>query len=152
MTTHFLVHNQTDSVGVAVVEGIKENDTLTGWVMETDETISLTALEPIPLGHKIALIDIDNDATVLKHREDIGRTVSAIKQGQHVHVHNTKTAREMSEHIDLDVSGILRREMTMSEAGDALIDITIRTCNGRVTAAEALGHREFVMTKLYQSA
>lgn len=93
MTTHFLVHNQTDSVGVAVVEGIEENDTLSGWVMETDETISLTALEPIPLGHKIALVDIDDDATVLKYGEDIGRTVSAVKKGQHVHVHNTKTKR-----------------------------------------------------------
>src|SRR6266852_2888157 len=63
-----------------------------------------------------------------------------------------KTAREMSEHIDLDVSGILRREMTLDEAGDRLIDIMMRTCNGRLTCAEALGHREFVMTKLYPSA
>lgn len=65
---------------------------------------------------------------------------------------NPKTARTMGEHIDLDVSGILRREMTLDVAGDALIDITIRTCNGRLTAAESLGHREFVMTKLYRSA
>ncbi len=65
---------------------------------------------------------------------------------------NPKTARTMSEHIDLDVSAILRREMTLDEAGDALIDITIRTCNGRLTCAEALGHREFVLTKLYRSA
>ena len=65
---------------------------------------------------------------------------------------NPRTARTMGEHIDLDVSGILRREMSLDEAGDRLIDITIRTCNGRLTCAEALGHREFVMTKLYQSA
>ena len=65
---------------------------------------------------------------------------------------NPKTARTMGEHIDLDVSGILRREMSLDEAGDRLIDIMIRTCNGRLTCAEALGHREFVMTKLYQSA
>jgi (2R)-sulfolactate sulfo-lyase subunit beta len=65
---------------------------------------------------------------------------------------NPKTARTMSEHIDLDVSGILRREMIMDQAGDQLIDIMLRTCNGRLTCAEALGHREFVMTKLYQSA
>jgi (2R)-sulfolactate sulfo-lyase subunit beta len=65
---------------------------------------------------------------------------------------NPKTARTMGEHIDLDVSGILRREMSLDEAGDRLIDITLRTCNGRLTCAEALGHREFVMTKLYQSA
>jgi (2R)-sulfolactate sulfo-lyase subunit beta len=65
---------------------------------------------------------------------------------------NPRTARTMPEHIDLDVSGILKREMTIDEGGDQLIDIMIRTCNGRLTCAEALGHREFVMTKLYQSA
>ena len=65
---------------------------------------------------------------------------------------NPRTARTMSEHIDLDVSGILRREMTLNQAGDALIDMVVRTANGRLTAAEALGHREFVLTKLYRSA
>jgi (2R)-sulfolactate sulfo-lyase subunit beta len=65
---------------------------------------------------------------------------------------NPRTVRTMSEHVDLDVSGIMRREMNLDEAGEALLDITIRTCNGRLTAAEALGHREFVMTKLYRSA
>ncbi len=65
---------------------------------------------------------------------------------------NPKTARTMVEHIDLDVSGILRRELTMDQAGDLLIDTVIRTCNGRLTCAEVMGHREFVMTKLYQSA
>jgi (2R)-sulfolactate sulfo-lyase subunit beta len=65
---------------------------------------------------------------------------------------NPKTVKHMSEHIDLDVSKILQGEMTMDEAGDALLDIIVRTANGRLTAAEALGHREFVMTKLYRSA
>lgn len=65
---------------------------------------------------------------------------------------NPRTVRTMSEHIDVDVSGILRRDMTIDEAGDALIDMIVRTSNGRNTAAEALGHREFVMTKLYRSA
>ena len=65
---------------------------------------------------------------------------------------NPRTVRTMGEHVDLDVSGILRREMTLNKAGEALIDITMRTCNGRLTAAETLGHREFVLTKLYRSA
>jgi (2R)-sulfolactate sulfo-lyase subunit beta len=65
---------------------------------------------------------------------------------------NPRTVRTMSEHIDLDVSGILRRDMTIPAAGDALIDMIIRTANGRLTAAETLGHREFVLTKLYRSA
>ncbi|MEQ9572823.1 MAG: UxaA family hydrolase [Nitratireductor sp.] len=65
---------------------------------------------------------------------------------------NPRTVRTMGEHVDLDVSGILRREMTIDDAGDALIDMIMRTASGRSTAAEALGHREFVMTKLYRSA
>jgi (2R)-sulfolactate sulfo-lyase subunit beta len=65
---------------------------------------------------------------------------------------NPRTMRLMSEHIDLDVSGIVRREITIDQAGDALIEMIVRTANGRMTSAEALGHREFVMTKLYRSA
>jgi (2R)-sulfolactate sulfo-lyase subunit beta len=65
---------------------------------------------------------------------------------------NPKTAASMAEHIDTDVSGLLSRELTLPEAGDRLMDDLVRTCNGRVTAAEALGHREFSMTKLYRSA
>ncbi|MEM8801604.1 MAG: UxaA family hydrolase [Pseudomonadota bacterium] len=65
---------------------------------------------------------------------------------------NPRTLLTMSEHIDVDVTGVLTREMTIDQAGDALIDMIRRTANGRATAAEALGHREFVMTKLYRSA
>jgi (2R)-sulfolactate sulfo-lyase subunit beta len=65
---------------------------------------------------------------------------------------NPRTARTMVEHIDLDVSGILRREITLDQAGDLLIDMVVRTCNGRLTCAEVMGHREFVLTRLYQSA
>jgi (2R)-sulfolactate sulfo-lyase subunit beta len=65
---------------------------------------------------------------------------------------NPKTMASMSEHIDLDVSAVLQGEMTIDQAGDALLDMIVRTANGRLTAAESLGHREFVMTKLYRSA
>ncbi len=65
---------------------------------------------------------------------------------------NPRTIRTMAEHVDLDVAGVLRRELTIDQAGDALIDLVARTASGRVTAAEALGHREFVLTKLYRSA
>ncbi len=65
---------------------------------------------------------------------------------------NPRTVRTMSEHIDLDTSGLLQREITMDQAGDRLLDMMFRTANGRLTAAEALGHREFVMTRLYESA
>ena len=65
---------------------------------------------------------------------------------------NPRTVRTMSEHIDVDTTGLLQREITMSEAGDKLLDMMFRTADGRLTAAEALGHREFVLTRLYESA
>ena len=65
---------------------------------------------------------------------------------------NPNTVRTMGEHVDVDVSGLLSRELTLPEAGDLLMEHVARTANGRLTAAEALGHREFTMTKLYRSA
>ena len=58
----------------------------------------------------------------------------------------------MSEHIDVDVTGILRLEMNLDQAADALLKMLERTVNGRLTSAEALRHDEFVLTKLYRSA
>jgi len=65
---------------------------------------------------------------------------------------NPLTARTMVEHIDLDVSCLLTRECTVVEAGKRLLDVVDRTVNGRLTCSESLGHREFVITKLYRSA
>lgn len=65
---------------------------------------------------------------------------------------NPKTAALMSDHIDVDCSGLLTHGRSVEEAGDELIDLVERTISGRVTAAEALGHREFSITKLYRSA
>jgi (2R)-sulfolactate sulfo-lyase subunit beta len=65
---------------------------------------------------------------------------------------NPRTVRTMSEHIDVDVSGLLRKELSPDQAGDKLLGCMFRTANGRLTAAEALGHREFVLTRLYESA
>src|SRR5712672_598805 len=65
---------------------------------------------------------------------------------------NPRTVRTMSEHVDYDCSGLLQRQKNLEQTGDELIQVMLRTCNGRLTAAEALGHREFVLTRLYESA
>ena len=54
--------------------------------------------------------------------------------------------------MDVDVSGLLRRKMGVDETGDKLMNMMFRTVNGRLNAAEALGHREFVITRLYESS
>lgn len=65
---------------------------------------------------------------------------------------NPITASTMAEHIDLDVSDILNGTLSLEQAGDWLSELVDQTICGRLTAAEVLGHREFVLTKLYQSA
>jgi (2R)-sulfolactate sulfo-lyase subunit beta len=65
---------------------------------------------------------------------------------------NPRTVRLMSEHIDVDSSGLLQRDITLDQAGDKLLECMLRTANGRLTAAESLGHREFVLTRLFESA
>lgn len=90
---HFIVHDENDSVGVAVVEGIKAGDQLTGWIMDQDKMINMKVLGDIPIGHKLALKHIPEGATVIKYGHDIGRAVAPIKAGEHAHVHNIKTKR-----------------------------------------------------------
>ena len=65
---------------------------------------------------------------------------------------NPRTVRTMSEHVDVDVTGLLSRDIDMDQAGDKLIDVMIKVANGQMTAAEILGHQEFILTRLYESA
>ncbi len=90
---NFVVHEAGDSVGTIVVEGVKAGDSLTGWVMEEDETLTLKTLEDIPIGHKIAIKELPAGATVIKYGVDIGKTIAPIKRGGYLHVHNVKTKR-----------------------------------------------------------
>ena len=65
---------------------------------------------------------------------------------------NPLTIKTMPEHIDVDISDMLRLKMTLDEAADNVLDMMARNINGRLTAAEVLGHNEFVLTKLHRSA
>ena len=65
---------------------------------------------------------------------------------------NPRTVRTMSEHVDVDVTGLLNRDINMDQAGDKLINVMVRVANGQMTAAEILGHQEFILTRLYESA
>jgi (2R)-sulfolactate sulfo-lyase subunit alpha len=90
---HFVVHDEKDSVGVVVVEGVKSGDELTGWIMDQDKEIKVRAANDIPIGHKLAVRELKADDTVIKYSTDIGRAVAQIKVGEHAHVHNIRTKR-----------------------------------------------------------
>lgn len=88
----FLIHEKADNVGVATVD-IKAGESAQGLYMDSQENCEMKALQDIPLGHKIALTDITEDASVIKYGADIGRVVAPIKAGEHVHTQNLKTRR-----------------------------------------------------------
>ncbi len=90
---HFVVHDENDSVGVVVVEGVKSGQELTGWIMDQDKEIKVSAKNDIPIGHKLAIRELKANETVVKYSVDIGWAVAAIKVGEHAHVHNIKTKR-----------------------------------------------------------
>ena len=90
---HFLVHSPKDNVGVVVVEGLKAGTPMLGVVTEGDTTVKLDARQDIPIGHKIALRDMQPGDTVVKYGIDMGRVIAPIRAGEHAHVHNIKTRR-----------------------------------------------------------
>jgi len=90
---HFVVHDENDSVGVVVVEGVKAGQKINGWIMDQDKDMHIEAKSDIPIGHKLAIRELPKDSTVIKYGVDIGRVVAPIKMGEHAHVHNIKTKR-----------------------------------------------------------
>ncbi len=89
---HFIAHGKNDNVGVAVAD-LKSDQQVTGWNMETDETLEALAKQDIPLGHKIALAQVGAADKVIKYNVPIGNATQDIAEGEHVHTHNLKTAR-----------------------------------------------------------
>jgi len=89
----FVVHDEGDSVGVVVVEGVKAGDELAGWIMDQDTEVKFTAASDIPIGHKLAIKPLKAGDTVIKYGVDIGKVVADIGKGEHAHVQNIKTKR-----------------------------------------------------------
>ena len=90
---HCVLHAPDDSVAVVVVEGVTAGTTLTGLILDEDRTITVSCVQDIPIGHKVALKDLAVGDTVIKYGVDIGKVVQPIAKGAHAHVHNIKTKR-----------------------------------------------------------
>ena len=90
---HFVVHDENDSVGVVVVEGVRAGQKINGWIMDQDKDMTIEARSDIPIGHKLAIRELPKDSTVIKYGVDIGRVIAPIAVGEHAHVHNIRTKR-----------------------------------------------------------
>ncbi len=91
--TDLIIHDEKDNVAVVVVDKITKDQECNGWIMENDKTVKIKSIAEIPLGHKIALKDFKEGDTILKYGNDIGKVITSIKKGDHVHVHNVKTKK-----------------------------------------------------------
>ena len=92
-STDIIIHDEKDNVGVVVIEKITSNQDCKCWIMENDKSITIKSKNEISLGHKIAMLDLNEGDTILKYGHDIGKVVKTIKKGEHVHVHNVKTKK-----------------------------------------------------------
>ena len=90
---HLLIHNKIDNVGVVVVDGLKANTDMLCCITEDNSAFRLTVNADIPIGHKIALKDLKAGDTAIKYGEDIGKIITDVARGDHVHTHNCKTKR-----------------------------------------------------------
>lgn len=90
---HLLVHDPKDNVGVVVVEDLKAGTEAFCVITADNSSFRLAISEDIPIGHKVALRDLDSGDTAIKYGQDIGRIVAPVSRGEHVHVHNLKTKR-----------------------------------------------------------
>lgn len=88
---HFLVHNEGDHVAVAVQD--VEPGGRRAVYMDSDREVEVEVLEPVPLGHKVALADLPAGAGVIEYRVPIGVARRAVRGGELVHVHNLRSAR-----------------------------------------------------------
>ncbi|WP_422371682.1 UxaA family hydrolase [Hoeflea sp.] len=92
-TPHLLVHDHKDNVGVVVVEGLKAGTKMLCVVTHDNSSFELETKADVPIGHKIALSDINSGDTAIKYGEDIGKFIADVGKGGHVHTHNLKTKR-----------------------------------------------------------
>jgi|TARA_B100000029_G_scaffold316775_1_gene309183 (2R)-sulfolactate sulfo-lyase subunit alpha len=92
-STDIIIHDEKDNVGVVVIEKITQNQDCNCWIMENDKSVKIQSKNDIQLGHKIAMVDLNEGDTILKYGHDIGKVIKSIKKGEHVHVHNVKTKK-----------------------------------------------------------
>jgi len=88
-----LVHSPRDNVGVVVIEGLKAGADMLCVVTEDNSSFRLEAKADVPIGHKVALTDLEVGDTAVKYGADIGKIVAPVARGQHVHTQNLKTKR-----------------------------------------------------------
>jgi (2R)-sulfolactate sulfo-lyase subunit alpha len=92
VTYQAIAHRKGDAVAVAVGD-LSPGETIQVRLLDGSPPVTVTVRDPVPLGHKVALTDLAAGQDVIEYGERIGRATQPITTGEHVHVHNIKSAR-----------------------------------------------------------
>jgi (2R)-sulfolactate sulfo-lyase subunit alpha len=87
----FLIHDAGDVVGVAVRD--LAPGPASGGYLRGDEVVRVDLREAVPLGHKLALADINGGQDIIEYGQRVGLALRDIARGEYVHVHNVRSAR-----------------------------------------------------------
>lgn len=88
---HFLAHCAGDAVAVAVCDA-EPGDAVVGY-LDGSPAGSVTVASSIPLGHKVALLDMSSGDQVIEYQLPVGTASTDITRGDYVHTHNVRSAR-----------------------------------------------------------
>jgi (2R)-sulfolactate sulfo-lyase subunit alpha len=88
----FLIHKRGDHVGVAVAD-IGAGERVVGIYLDDDSSVEVEAVEPVALGHKIAVLGAADGEPVLEYGLPIGKATGGFGVGAYVHTHNLRSAR-----------------------------------------------------------
>lgn len=87
----FLAHREGDSVAVAVRH--LSAGAVEGGYLHGPLSVTVQLRDGVPLGHKLALVDIAKDADIIEYGVRVGIATRDISAGEYVHVHNVRSAR-----------------------------------------------------------
>jgi (2R)-sulfolactate sulfo-lyase subunit alpha len=96
MKKGILLHEADDDVGVAAMD-LKAGEEIQAVTLDGDPVIPITLITDVPLGHKVAMRDMDEKKHILEYGQEIGYASAAILKGAHVHTHNIKSLRWAGE-------------------------------------------------------
>ncbi len=92
MTHGILMHEPDDDVGVAVAD-LKAGTDIGAITLEGAPVGTVTLVDDVPLGHKVAMRDIAGGSDVIEYGRVIAVATQRAPRGSHVHIHNIRTKR-----------------------------------------------------------
>jgi len=92
MKKGILLHKADDDVGVTAMD-LKAGEVIQAVTLEGETVTEINLVDDVPLGHKVAMRDMETQKQIIKYGRPIGYATRDIAVGAHVHTHNIASLR-----------------------------------------------------------